>query len=68
MAVYARKLVDSGTGIEIGKQTADTIGFYGTTPVDQGAAVTLPTNEATNVIAITALVARLEDLGIIAAN
>ena len=68
MAVWATKLRPAGSGIEIGQETGDKVGFYGTAPVDQGAAVTLPTNEATNVIAITALVARLEDLGIIAAN
>jgi len=42
MAVWARKLRDSGTGIEIGQATSDTIGFYGNTPVDQPATVSDP--------------------------
>lgn len=39
MAVWAVKLRDAGTGIEVGQTTGDKIGFYGTTPVDQPATV-----------------------------
>lgn len=42
MAVYARKLVSDGTGIEIGESAGDKIGLYGETPVDQGATVSDP--------------------------
>ena len=50
----------------IGKTTSDKIGFFGVTAVDQPATVADPTDEATNVIAIVAIIDRLQELGLIA--
>lgn len=57
--------------IGIGQAATDKIGFYGATPVVQGAAVTdVPTagsaTAAANATAINAIIARLEGLGLIA--
>jgi hypothetical protein len=68
MAVWAVKLRMAGAGIEIGQETGDKVGMYGVTPVDQGAVVAVPTDLATSITSITALISRLEDLGVIAAN
>ena len=55
--------------ISIGQATTDTVGFYGVTPVDQGAAVTTlaTTPTATDIAtAVNSIISRLQDIGIIA--
>lgn len=58
------------TGTKIGTETAQLVGFYGVTPVDQGATIADPagggTVDAQARTAINALIDRLQDIGIIA--
>lgn len=54
---------------QIGGASTDTIGFYGETPVDQGAAVTTlaTTPTATDIAtAVNSIISRLQDVGLIA--
>lgn len=56
-------------GVILGRDAADLVGFYGKTPVDQGAAVTTlataPT--ATDIAtAVNSIISRLQDVGLIA--
>lgn len=56
-------------GIVIGRSSSDLVGFYGETPVDQGAAVTTlaTTPTATDIaVAVNAIISRLQDVGLIA--
>ena len=57
-------------GTKIGTATDQKVGFYGTDPVDQGAAINDPSGGATvdtqARTAINALIDRLKDIGIIA--
>ena len=58
-------------GTSLGQSTSDLISVYGKTPVAQGASVTaLTTTPTATVIAtvVNAIIDRLEDFGIIAAN
>lgn len=64
----AEHLAPYGTH-SIGQATTETIGFYGVTPVDQGAAVTTlaTTPTATDIAtAVNSIISRLQDIGIIA--
>lgn len=67
----AVEYVGSGNddGIVLGRATTDLVGFYGTTPVDQGAAVTTlaTTPTATDIAtAVNSIIARLQDVGLTA--
>lgn len=56
-------------GAQIIGLSGDTVGFYGTTPVDQGAAVTTlaTTPTATDIAtAVNSIISRLQDVGLIA--
>jgi hypothetical protein len=56
-------------GVALGRDTADLVGFYGVTPVDQGAAVTalVTTPTATDIAtAVNSIITRLQDVGLIA--
>ena len=58
-------------GVSIGSSTTEKVSVYGVTPVAQGAAVTALTTTptATDIAtAVNAIISRLEDFGIIAAN
>lgn len=58
-------------GTSLGQSTTDKVSVYGVTPVVQGAAVTglTTTPTATDIAtAVNAIISRLEDFGIIAAN
>jgi hypothetical protein len=57
------------SGVQIGGSTSQLVGFYGETPVDQGATITALTTTptATDIaVAVNALISRLQDIGIIA--
>ena len=59
----------AGVPVQIGGETTATVGFYGETPVDQGAAVTTlaTTPTATDIAtAVNSIISRLQDIGIIA--
>jgi len=60
------KLVVNGTGNKIGNATSDTIGFYGVTPVDQPATVADATDNASAILRLNEVIARLKELGLIA--
>ncbi len=63
----ARQLSDGNEdGTILGQSTADKVGFYGTTPVDQPATVTNATDAATVITSCNAVIARLKELGLIA--
>lgn len=57
-------------GMKIGSATTEKLGFYGETPVDQPATVSAPAGGATvdsqARTAITSIIARLQELGLIA--
>lgn len=56
-------------GVVLGRDSTDLVGFYGTTPVDQGAAVTTlaTTPTATDIAtAVNSIITRLQDVGLIA--
>ena len=53
-------------GMGIGGAAA--VGFYGATPVLRAAHIATPTDEASNVVAITAILAVLENLGLTATS
>lgn len=67
----AAERLDYGSpdGCNIGGASTDKVGFYGETPVDQGAAVTTlaTTPTATDIAtAVNSIISRLQDIGIIA--
>ena len=68
MATYEQVTYNSPDGALIGNATTDKIGFYGTTPVVQGASVPDATDAATAITSLNLVITRLETLGIIAAN
>lgn len=56
-------------GVVLGRDSSDLVGFYGKTPVDQGAAVTTlaTTPTATDIAtAVNSIISRLQDVGLIA--
>jgi hypothetical protein len=65
-------LGDNGPdGVSVGASTTEKVSVYGVTPVAQGSAVTALTTTptATDIAtAVNAIISRLEDFGIIAAN
>jgi hypothetical protein len=57
------------SGAQIGKSATEKVGFYGATPVVQGAAVTTlaTTPTATDIaIAVNSIISRLQSVGLIA--
>ena len=59
----------SGQSVQVGGSSSALVGFYGATPVDQGAAVTTlaTTPTATDIaVAVNSIISRLQDVGIIA--
>lgn len=59
----------SGQSVQIGGASTTLVGFYGETPVDQGASVTTlaTTPTATDIAtAVNSIISRLQDIGIIA--
>lgn len=58
--------LDVGGDTSIGNATSDKVGFFGVTPVDQPATIADPTDGASSVVAITAIIDRLQELGLIA--
>ena len=50
-----------GTAIAI---NGGPVGFYGVTPVTQAAAITVPTDLATSIVAITAIITALKNVGL----
>jgi len=63
-----KQLSDGGPdGTKLGQSASDLVGFYGTSPVDQPAAVTSSTATATSAsTAVNLVIARLRELGLIA--
>lgn len=63
----ARQLSDGNPeGTILGQDTADLVGFYGTSPVDQPATVADATDAATAITTVNAVIDRLQELGLIA--
>jgi len=63
----ARNLTDGNPeGSLVGQDSSDLVGFYGKTPVDQPAAITDATDAATAITKVNAVIAALEELGLIA--
>ena len=67
-ALTATGATDLQGNVDIGNATSDEVGFYGTAGVDQAAHIATPTNEASNVVAITAILVALEELGLVASS
>lgn len=66
---YENVTYNSPDGALVGSSATEKIGFYGTTPVVQGSAVTTlaTTPTATDIAtAVNAIISRLQDIGIIA--
>lgn len=55
----------TATGVRVGKSGGN-VGFYGTTPIAQGASVADATDAATAITQLNALISRIEALGLIA--
>lgn len=53
-------------GTSLGQSATDKVGFFGATPVDQPAAVADATDAATAITQCNAVIAALEELGLIA--
>lgn len=63
----ARQLSDGNPeGTILGQDTADLVGFYGVSPVDQPATVADATDAATAITTVNAIIDRLQELGLIA--
>lgn len=65
MAVH---YLDDGNddGTVLGQSATSLVGFYGATPVDQPAAVADATDAATAITQLNAVIAALEELGLLA--
>ena len=66
---YEQVTYNSPTGAQIGQSATEKVGFYGETPVVQGAAVTTlaTTPTATDIAtAVNSIISRLQTIGIIA--
>ena len=66
---YEQVTYNSPSGAQIGQSATEKIGFYGKTPVVQGAAVTalVTTPTATDIAAaVNSIITRLQTVGIIA--
>ncbi len=69
MASFEQVTYNSPDGAQLGKSATEKIGFYGATPVVQGAAVTTlaTTPTATDIAtAVNAIISRLQTIGITA--
>lgn len=65
----ARQLSDGNEeGQVLGQSASDKVGFYGATPVVQGAAVSDASDGTSAITAVNTLIDRLEALGLIAEN
>lgn len=60
------KIQDAGSGINLGTAITELLGFYGVTPVDQPATVADPTDLPTCITAISVVIDRLQELGLVA--
>lgn len=66
---YEQVTYNSPAGAQIGQSATEKVGFYGATPVVQGAAVTalVTTPTATDIAtAVNSIITRLQTVGIIA--
>jgi hypothetical protein len=66
---YEQVTYNAPSGAQIGASATEKVGFYGATPVVQGAAVTTlaTTPTATDIAtAVNSIIERLQDVGIIA--
>jgi len=66
MATYEQVTYNSPDGAQIGKASTEKLGFFGATPVDQPAAIADATDAATAITKCNAVIAALEELGLIA--
>lgn len=65
----ARQLSDGNdAGTILGQSATDKVGFYGKTPIAQGATVTDGTDATTTQAAVNAIIDRLQALGLIASS
>lgn len=55
-------------GSVIGKASTNKLGFYGATPVDQPATIADATDAATAITKVNAVIAALEELGLLASS
>ena len=55
-------------GMSLGADSTQKIGFYGATPVDRPDSVADATDAATAITQCNAIIARLEELGLLTAN
>lgn len=55
-------------GTEVGQSATDKVGFWGTTPVDQPAAIADATDAATAISQLNFVIAALEECGILASS
>lgn len=64
----AVRYLDDGNddGTVLGQASTSLVGFYGATPVDQPAAIADATDAATAITQCNAVIAALEELGLIA--
>lgn len=66
MATYEQVTYNSPDGAQIGKASTEKLGFFGATPVDQPVAIADATDAATAITKCNAVIAALEELGLIA--
>jgi len=57
---------DASNGVQLGGSATNLVGFHGATPVVQAAAIAVPTDLATSIVAITAIIAVLKNKGLTA--
>lgn len=57
---------DASNGVLLGGSPTNLVGFHGTTPVAQAGAITAPTDLATSIVAINAIIAVLKNKGLTA--
>ena len=68
MATYKYLTDGNPDGTILGTTSADLVGFYGTTPVDQPALVTDATDAATAITQINAIIDLLQEVGLMATS
>ena len=62
-----KQLSDGGPdGTKLGQSASDLVGFYGATPVNQPATIADATDAATAITKVNAVIAALEELGLLA--
>ena len=62
-----KELSDGNTdGTRLGQSSTDLVGFYGATPVDRPATIADATDAATAITKVNAVIAALEELGLLA--